>query len=291
MSRAKGQGSRRQPDAETARTWGSRFTSWATKALLPVAVMLWLGGCGQTINSEITRLPDEFSVVTFNVLGSNNDVAAIRSAVLSSNPLIVAFQEYQAGTHRGLREALRSHYPYQRVCPFGVVILAALSMEDSGCRPLGRQSTRGLAWVRIAAARGSWTFVSVHLHHPLIGGRRGGAVQRLARIAASTAEQLLQFSELATFLRSPMADTTVVVMGDFNAEPTWPHFRTFLDRTGLHATADSPPTWALGHIGFAIDHVLVGPGATIQDVRAGPNAGSDHRPIIARLAHGRADER
>jgi endonuclease/exonuclease/phosphatase (EEP) superfamily protein YafD len=114
-------------------------------------------------------------------------------------------------------------------------------------------------------------------------------LDRLTDIAAGAAEQAAQFEELAGIVTDAMANGTVVVMGDFNAEPDWPLFRSFLDHTKLVTGATPPATRRLGGAGFAIDHVLTGPGATLTGLTTGLHAGSDHLPLVATVKAEPAD--
>jgi endonuclease/exonuclease/phosphatase (EEP) superfamily protein YafD len=46
------------------------------------------------------------------------------------------------------------------------------------------------------------------------------------------------------------------------------------------------PTWLAGFwpLALRIDHVLASPGLCVEQAEVGPDVGSDHRPVFARLA-------
>ena len=76
-----------------------------------------------------------------------------------------------------------------------------------------------------------------------------------------------------------------VVAGDFNATPWSPALRRFAQRLGLSGY-NVAATWPdlLGPFGLALDHILVSPDLTVDAIGAGPEIGSDHRPLIATIA-------
>src|SRR5690606_12763568 len=99
---------------------------------------------------------------------------------------------------------------------------------------------------------------------------RNRQLERLAALRAASPEPLL-------------------VLGDFNCTPFSPHFRDWLDAGGLRTTLArrgvgiSWPTF-LPVLGIAIDHVVVSSEFTVLEHRRLPAFGSDHYPIMARIA-------
>lgn len=75
-----------------------------------------------------------------------------------------------------------------------------------------------------------------------------------------------------------------VVMGDFNITPSAPAYRRLPGRRAGPAWA--APTWLarVPGLGLTIDHVLVGAGLGVREARIGPGVGSDHFPVLARIA-------
>ena len=76
-----------------------------------------------------------------------------------------------------------------------------------------------------------------------------------------------------------------VVAGDLNATPWSPAFNE-LDDLGLRRATGLAPTWpsALhGISGIPIDHVPASRHWRLVASGRGPDPGSDHRPVIARL--------
>lgn len=70
-----------------------------------------------------------------------------------------------------------------------------------------------------------------------------------------------------------------IIAGDFNATP-WSSAFADIDykrATGLQ------PTWPMRYFGIPVDQVLVSEHWQVAQSKAGPDIGSDHLPIIAKL--------
>ena len=87
-------------------------------------------------------------------------------------------------------------------------------------------------------------------------------------------------------------DPAALVAGDFNATPWSASYREFRRRTQLLDSAAGYwpwPTWfgenLAGRIlAVPIDHLFHGSGWRVIERRIGADIGSDHRPLIVRLA-------
>jgi len=162
--------------------------------------------------------------------------------------------------------------------PFGVGVwwrAAGGSLEQIRSPPMGFPS------LQLTTRVNGWP-LNIWLTHPCppLGAQmhawRGQQLQALAaRIVAEPGDHVLA--------------------GDLNASPWSIAYRNLRTTTGmLDAGAGSlpQPTWQAGGIlgwlfAVPIDHALVSPGLIVSDYRVGPDVGSDHRPVIARVA--RAD--
>jgi endonuclease/exonuclease/phosphatase family metal-dependent hydrolase len=76
----------------------------------------------------------------------------------------------------------------------------------------------------------------------------------------------------------------VVVMADFNCEPSDPGLRQWLVETGLKLPGRSPPTFPRWQPRRAIDHIAVSQSLDIRGSAARPVGGSDHVPIAMSIA-------
>ena len=92
------------------------------------------------------------------------------------------------------------------------------------------------------------------------------------------------YAVLAGYARSLGRDQ--IVMGDFNSTP-WSDVQTaFRKATWLDNRGPLVATWPAqipAPFRVPIDTVFVGGGLTLRDLRAGPNLGSDHLPVIAEI--------
>jgi endonuclease/exonuclease/phosphatase (EEP) superfamily protein YafD len=97
--------------------------------------------------------------------------------------------------------------------------------------------------------------------------------------------QLTQLGQLADLVRRLPGPR--VVMGDFNATPSSRMLTSFEQRSGLRRLDGWLPTWParLQIPQLAIDHVFASEEVkSLEQVRIGDNAGSDHFPLVVRAA-------
>lgn len=138
-------------------------------------------------------------------------------------------------------------------------------------RLLGRAALddQGLLAVEVLKPELRFTLFAIHPDHAL--ERRGLAPQRAF------------LERLAQCVRR--IDGPVAVAGDVNTLPWSAAFHRFLERTGLDAPLLRRGTFpaALSWAGLPIDHVFVGHGLELAALDPGPDLGSDHRPVRARL--------
>jgi endonuclease/exonuclease/phosphatase (EEP) superfamily protein YafD len=96
--------------------------------------------------------------------------------------------------------------------------------------------------------------------------------------------QSVQVAVLAGYARSLGRDQ--IVMGDFNSAPWSAAQMAFRAATWLDNRGPLVATWPTAlpaPLRVPIDTVFVGGGLTLRDLRAGPDLGSDHLPVIAEI--------
>jgi endonuclease/exonuclease/phosphatase (EEP) superfamily protein YafD len=99
-------------------------------------------------------------------------------------------------------------------------------------------------------------------------------------------EQRAQMDALAARVRAGDVDRTVVV-GDFNATASGALLRDFAIKAGVRAAPARRGDWPAplpGPFRLAIENAFVGRGLTVIDRRIGRPNGSDHRPIVFKVA-------
>ena len=84
-------------------------------------------------------------------------------------------------------------------------------------------------------------------------------------------------------LLAPLARDLFFIAGDFNATPWTPVFADIPGkRIGAYLLA---PTWQskLPLLGLPIDHMMASPALRVSRYEVGPDLGSDHRALLARV--------
>lgn len=224
------------------------------------------------------RTAPRMRVLSWNLLFSNRDGAAIEAVVRHADADLVVFQEVADSNVPELRDSrMLAAYPYHftssQHSAFGSAIWSRLPLEgaedfDVAGLPMARAT--------VVTPSGPVRLVNVHTLSPV--SPQGSDVWP---------RQLHRLGEEARRPGPP-----ILLVGDFNA--TWGHrpFRRLLD-VGLEdaaAVRGTPwsATWPAGR-GFPppvlrLDHVLTGSGLVATAYATGPSPGSDHRSILVDLA-------
>ncbi|MEK7819654.1 MAG: endonuclease/exonuclease/phosphatase family protein [Pseudomonadota bacterium] len=146
-----------------------------------------------------------------------------------------------------------------------VLMLAKAPWQDAGV--LRAEDAPPLVWARVARNGRDVTVIGTHLMWPF--------APRL---------QARQVETLAAFVRR--LDTPVVVAGDLNLTPWSALFARLESQAKLRrAKGGIVQTWPAGLVpfGIPIDHALTDLPPDAVALRAGPDVGSDHLPIIVDL--------
>ncbi len=219
----------------------------------------------------------QLRLMSFNVLGSNNDVAAVVAEIRRQQPEVLVLQEYTARWHQDLTAQLEE-YPYRALHPrwhgFGIAIYSKLPLKQSEVVPLTRQFADVPAIVAQVSVAGEYlTLIGVHTASPVSPSRL-----RLRN------QQLHEIGELANRLPNPK-----LVVGDFNCSPWSPYFGQFVQSTGLMDSRlgfGNQGSWSefpFLPIRIPIDHAMISPQIRVHSRWNGLHAGSDHRPIVLDL--------
>lgn len=224
------------------------------------------------------RSAPTFTVFDANVLAGNTRSDALADELRRSPPDVVVLQEstpaFVAGLDAaGVLDELPHRHAVSRTDPFAAFVASRWPLRDVDVvtmheRPLLVRATIDVAGTEIR-------LIAFHAVAPFGGNRERW------------------IDELDALRRAVIAEThPVLVAGDFNA--TWHHraFRRLLD-SGLTDAAAArgaayqmtwprnlrviPPT-------TRIDHILTTPGLEVTEIKSGTGAGSDHKPLIAKVA-------
>ena len=218
--------------------------------------------------SEVKAGERAIKVATLNTLYENREVDAVHAEIERLDADIVALIEF-GPNQQGLLKTLAARYPHQIECfavPYcELAILSKFPMASS----MSRAEWKGPAMIlaKLGPELGNLTIMGVHfLRFP------------------HSQVQFRQTRALGDFIDTVPGHKLVV--GDFNATPFSRITRTLAGQTGL-TRLTRLPTWpSFVHLPqMAIDHIFASPGIRIlESERIGKPAGSDHYPIIMKLA-------
>lgn len=219
-------------------------------------------------------------IVSTNLLSGTADPRRLLSWLQDAEPDVVCLLELRSPWYDAL-ELVADSYPHQFVWPppgplrehaFGMAILARrplrnLEVLTEGCKP------RPLLAADLELREGSLRLV---LAHPIWAksskrlGMRDDCLDRAVEEVRGRGDS--------------------IVVGDLNVTAQSPAFQRMLAVGGLRDSRQGfgwLPTWkptpAFPWSLLAIDHVLVGDDVIVEDRSLGPDLGSDHLPITARL--------
>lgn len=224
-----------------------------------------------------------FRIISANLLMINENTPPILDEIEQSNADIVFLQEYTDLWDRAFQQRFATKYPHRitniQEDSFGAAIYSRLPFVGPG-----RKSDEMGKWgiVQLTAlvdVQGTIVMCrNIHLMPP--------------RKLDYTIEH---FDEMRDFVEQ-LANSTqkpVIVAGDFNFTGSTLQARA-VEKAGFHdAFADAGTgrgsTWPVNGIfrylpGIRLDHIFLSPALTCQNIHTGAGYGSDHRPLIARIA-------
>ena len=210
-----------------------------------------------------------------NILASNEETARLLAHIEREQPDIVLLQEL-TGRHLPLLETLATSYPHKLLQPqddpFGIGAWSKHPFVTADIIPTPPRDNPSLRIV-IDYDGESVTVFSTHPVPPIGPGHYNDRNTQLAHIA-----------ELVLDTRG-----SKVVIGDLNITPWSVHYRDFEAETGLvnaqrgHGIKPSWPLF-LPIAMIPIDHALVSDDLVAADTRTLSSVGSDHLPLLVRIA-------
>ena len=211
-------------------------------------------------------------VLTLNVWGHNSELHKVETFLRNADADIVILQEARSYALPILR-SLDNLYPHQIHCAedrwCGAAVLSKQAWTEAGIEPYSRRN-RAMAWAKFGEGADSLFVLGLHPTQPIPGLNQSG-----------------HYAAIAEFLNRAEARTKIVG-GDFNATPWSYAVQNLNGKTGLkRANPDDPflMTWPSVAPQFAIDHILVSDHMRVEDVWRGPNVGSDHLPMAAKVCY------
>ena len=242
-------------------------------ALSPVLRDVNVAQAGAGSAAEIAAAP-QLRLMTFNVEDINENYTEVMDYLVNS-PVDVIFLNEAFYVWRRRLVQLAPEFPWNTILTErDLIVLSRIPLEKIEFVNLVGDPGRAL----LAHARlGDRTvaLIGVHARKP-----------RHAADFELRSRQLAQIGQLVDSQNGP-----VVVAGDFNATAYSFSMHAFLKSTGLAPSGWRwPPlaTWPswLPYFGLQIDHVLTRGAIAVVHAEAGPDLGSNHRPLIADLRLG-----
>jgi endonuclease/exonuclease/phosphatase (EEP) superfamily protein YafD len=244
---------------------------WAV--VLLAAPLPWLTAASPAPGSEPQG--PLFSVASTNVSLHNQDPQALARWLAQERPDVVIVLEVSPDYAVAL-QSLRD-YPFQQLVPqddpFGIALLSRHPLRQV-------QVIKDADAIAHIEAQVQWQnqlvgVIAVHPMPPLSAHYHGVRNAKLRALASQASA-----SKLPT-----------VLAGDLNATP-WSSAFSGLAQHGLRRASGLAPTWPAalhGLLGIPIDHVLVTAHWAVVSRQVGPDLGSDHLPVLLRLALQEAD--
>jgi endonuclease/exonuclease/phosphatase (EEP) superfamily protein YafD len=208
-------------------------------------------------------------LMSFNSWIENGNVEALAEEIERNDPDILLMFEF-GPEKRVLKDRLRARFPYQEDC----IHLEHCYMAVFSKYPIADSESHAI-----------WE------GPPLIRATFGKELGDLTVIGTHTIRfpylraQLKQLGELGDLVRKLSGPR--IVAGDFNATPSSRMLSVFETRSLLRRLDGFLPTWpARWQLPqLAIDHVYASEEVkSLEKVRIGGNAGSDHYPLVVRVA-------
>ena len=222
------------------------------------------------------------TVMSVNLLAGARETEHIIAEIKAADPDVLLLQEYTDDWHEALEAALGPDYPLRehvvRDDSFGIAVYSRLPVVEPVERrlPLGGQSVPQMRAVVEHAGRKVAVY-HIHLRPP--------------ELLEYTVATRLQFADLSD--RVADESLPVIVAGDFNFTPRSAQAAA-LRRLGLAEAQQAAgrgrgATWPVISFyrylpGLRLDQVYVSEELTCIEARTGGGSGSDHRPVVAKVA-------
>jgi endonuclease/exonuclease/phosphatase (EEP) superfamily protein YafD len=227
------------------------------------------------------------TAMTFNILTGNKDAPAIIGAIQAAQPDIVGFQEITRARKVAISGALAGEYPHHTLLPVerfsGVGLISRFPIEHAERVSLPPRDYALHAILRVGEAR-VHVFV-VHLSANGFGSTPAGQYVALVkeRYAQRQAE-VARLKEEFDALHEPALLLCDCNMTD--SSQAYTQLAAFLSDSFREAG------WGLGHSSFGarpphlpqrLDYIWHSAEFIAVDAVVGPDGGSDHLPVVARL--------
>lgn len=250
-------------------------------AALAIGINLWRMWPYTVLAATQVPLPDEVDgmscarVLSFNVLQPNERYRDTARLIDDVDPDILLLMETNATWLDELAPQL-ARYPYVLRRPlenkYGMVFATRLQV-DRGQMIANTNSNTPTLYTTLRMDDGArFEVIGLHPRPPLPGETTASRDANIARAGARTPDRL----------------SNVLAIGDFNDVP-WSRTTSRFAREGdfldPRAGRGSFPTFPadFAWTGWPLDQIFVKAGVKVEELEIGPDVGSDHLPLIARV--------
>lgn len=249
--------------------------TWRRAALGLVVSAIGVAGMAPSLpiwwKAEVPAEAASINMVQFNLSFRNSTPEAVAAFVRKTDADIVTLQEV-SGKAAKVMDLLAKDYPTRIRCPYervgSVAVLSRLPAAGEAAK--GCVEKQGMTWIRLVVGGQELTVASLHLNWPW------------------PFKQHRQIGELEKYFRE--LPRPVLLAGDFNAAP-WSHaVQRVAAATGNSVAPGLRFSFGIEindwipRLPIPIDHILLPGDITPLDMWLGPQLGSDHHPVVAKLA-------
>lgn len=265
-----------------------RSRSLTVVAAVPLVIFLAVYGHLYLPRWPVRTADSAFTVLTYNVLYTNKDVDAVAVEIEKHAPDFFGLRELESPLVEALKSRFAERYPYHRVEPNSGFWSRYPILSYEAFHLVEGEGTWAQQFVLDVDGR-EVNVLSVHPRSPPVYGRPLSEV--LAVLPSEFPNRDRDADLGGLLLRLEEIDGPLVVIGDFNATDQQSFYAPLARRL---RDAHRESGWGMGFtfsrrpdVGLAlwrIDHVFYTPDLVALSTRVGNYGGSDHRPVIARLA-------
>ncbi len=262
-------------------------------------IQIWIIHPYWPVPSRAMALPSDrqtqLNLISLNVHYYGDSYAAVLDYLSNSGADVIGLVEVSPAWKQELA-ALNAQYPFRIDCVSADNICQEMLLSKYPFHAEGKGRIQGklpvLVWgeiappgnvppVTIAVTHLSWPFSKI----PVASDNALLADRRLLPTGLPSLLQTKQAVALTAAVNQLEPD--LVLMGDFNMAP-WSRTQQYLRQTtGLDSKGDmapSWPNWLPAALRLPIDHVMTRGNPRLISLAAGPDVGSDHRPVEAIIA-------
>jgi endonuclease/exonuclease/phosphatase (EEP) superfamily protein YafD len=237
--------------------------------ILVIGSIPHLGAASSPADMEPPAGHRAMRLMSFNSWMANGNLEALAAEIERNDPDILLMLEF-GPEKRALNDRLRARYPHREDCTHlehcHMAVFSKYPIADSESHAIWA----GPPMIRVTFGKelGNLTVIGTHtIRFPYLHAQL---------------EQLGELGDLVRKLSGPR-----VVAGDFNATPSSRMLSVFEARSLVHRLDGFLPTWpARWQLPqLAIDHIFASEEVkSLERVRIGGNAGSDHFPLVVQIA-------